>query len=214
MIKAGPLVAALLIVVLLLTITPACAKKPPMMPLFQPLAADPSSRTALAEGKLTLFGTLDLGLQPLDRETRNRYLKEVAGQTADPFGSPVAGQPDPFLVFLFSINNRGTEPVLISPAFAALMDPKRKVTLSPLDSRELAGILATHPAFTPQVSRRVHEATINVNPGQQVARLLVFPAMDRKPKMVEVVFPSVISGTLSGDAPFPFSVTWKPIAEF
>jgi len=214
MIKAGPLAASLLAALILLA-APACVKKPPLTPRIRPLAAVATPQAAAAEeSSLTLFGTLDLGLRYLDPDTRARYLKEVAGQAEDPFRHPDPGRGEIFLVFLFSIENRGTEAALISPTFASLVDRKLKVNLAPIDARELASILAANPAYTPEVSRRLHPATININPGQRLARLLVFPAMDRTPKTVEVIFPSVMSGTLIGDAHFPFSVTWEPVPAF
>lgn len=214
MIKTGPLAATLLAALLLPAVT-ACVKKPPMMPLIRPLAADPAAQPSSAEeASLTLFGTLDLGLRHLDPDTRARYLKEVAGQTEDPFLPGAPGQEEFFLVFLFTVDNRGAEPVLISPSFASLMDRKGRFNIGPFDIRELSGIMAANPAFTPEVSRRFHQATINVNPGERHAKLLVFPAMDSKTDMVEVVIPSVVAGHVSADAHFPFSVTWEQLPAF
>ena len=187
--------------VLLLLCLPAaglsCAKKP-MSPALRPPDGGPAA-------SVTLFGTLDLEMRHLDAETRPRYLREVAGQDGDPFG--------PSLVILFSIDNRGSDPVTISPSFAILTDRKGKTRLSPIDARELGSLLASAPAFTPAVARRLHQATFHVDPGRRLSRLLVFPAMDRKPPALELILPGVISGNLSADARFPFTVAWEPLPE-
>jgi len=186
-----------LLCALLLT-APACRKKP-MMPVMDQAAA------------VTLFGTLQLEMRHLDRETRASYLEQVAGQAADPFAPDNKGR-EAFLVFLFSVENRGDAAALISPGFASLVDRRGKLDLRPLDARELGTILAANPAFSPAVAQRLHPATFNINPGQRLSKLLVFPATDRTPPAVELVLPSVISGTLSADARFPFDVNWSPVS--
>ncbi len=204
MIKTGPLTVVLLAVALLIT-APACQKKPPMNPDFHPLSAG-------EEVRLTLFSTLDMGLRYLDPPTRARYFREVAGQAEDPFLPGTPGVPEPFLVFLFTIDNRGEDAVLISPAFASLSIKAGDIdNIDPLNIHELEAVMATNPAFTPQVSRRFHQATINVNPGQRHAKLLAFPTLGKRTDIAEVIMPSVISGTVAADAHFPFSVTWEPL---
>jgi len=207
---AGPALV-LLLVLLVTATTPSCQKKPPVAPGFAPPGA---TATGASEARVTLFGTLDLGLRFLEPETRARYIREVAGQDEDPFRPTDPGVEEPFLVFLFTIENRGQSPVLISPSFGAMVDRKGRMNLPPFDAREIQELMAAVPAFTPELGRRFHDATVNVNPGQRMSRLLVFPALPRKVEMVEVVFPSLMSGNLSADAHFPFTVTWTPISAF
>ncbi len=210
MIKTGSLAALILFGAVSIFCVPACQKKPPSTPGLQPLTTE----SAGAEARLTLFRTLHLGLRFLDADTRARYLREAAGQSDDPFLPAARGQDEPFLVFLFTVDNQGQEPALISPSFASLLDKKGKINIGPVDLNELSGILASHPAFTPEVSRRCHPATINVNPGERHAKLLIFPALGRRVKMLDVVLPSVMVGHLTADAHFPFTVTWKSSAAF
>ncbi len=208
MIKTGRPITAFLLTAALLVMTTACTKKPPMIPTINPLAD-----TTAAEAGVTLFGTLHLGMRPLDTETRARYFKEVAGQL-DPFSIKTPDGGEAFLVFLFSVENLGEEAVLISPAFASLLAKKGKTKLSPFEPRELSSIMATNPAYTPSVAQRIHPATININPGQRLAKLLVFPALGSKAKLVEVLIPSVMTGNLVADASFPFTVIWEEDPEF
>lgn len=210
--KKPPGIALVLLLAALVAATaPSCRKKPPSAPGFSPLGATGAES---AEARLTLFGSLDLRLRFLDPGTRERYLREVAGQDEDPFRPAHPGAEEPFLVFLFTIENRGQAPVLISPSFGVIIDRKGRMNLPPFAAREIHELLAAEPAFTPELGRRFHDATVNVNPGQRLSRLLAFPALPRRVEMVEVVFPSVMSGNHTADAHFPFTVTWVPLAEF
>ncbi len=215
MIKTGMSTAVLLLAVLLLFTATACQKKLPTTPSLRPLISETAGLTSSGtEVQLVLFGTLRLGMRQLDRATRARYLQEVTGQSEDPFLAPTPDQEDPFLIFLFTVENRGDKPALLSPSFATLTDQKGRFNVAPFDIHELSGILAVNPAFTPEVSRRIHEPTINVNPGTQHTKMLLFPALDRKSDVVEVLIPSVVSGNVTADAHFPFSVTWEPLPAF
>jgi hypothetical protein len=210
MAKTASLGALILIAALSILSVPACQKKQPLIPGLQPLTGENTG----AEARLTLFNTLHMGLRFLDADNRARYLREVAGQNDDPFLPALAGQEEPFLVFLFTVDNQGQEPALISPSFASLLDKKGKINIGPVDLDELSGLLASHPAFTPKVSRRCHRPTINVNPGERHTKLLIFPTLGRRVKILDVVLPSVMVGHLTADAHFPFTVTWEPAASF
>jgi hypothetical protein len=175
------------------------------------LAAGEGAQATQKEVRLLLFGTVHLGLQQLAGEDRARYLSEVVRQEGDPFAPRPAGSPEPFLVFLLSVENLSAETLLLSPGFATLSGQGGSPRESPLDPTLLGEALAADPAFTPELAARLAPDTLTIDSGRRHSRLLVFPPLPRRTKTAIVVIPLVGAGNLAVEASFPFRVSWPEI---
>ncbi len=149
-------------------------------------------------------------LAMLDDASRQRYLRERAGSSIDPFAAAAREGPPAFLTFLLDLENRGGGNLYFQPLMCPIMTPKGDIR-NPLDLPSIQTVYEMldqkmPPAYA-AVGKALFADQVVLPPGGSASGLLVYRTADLKTRTLRLEVRATTSSgeTLQFQVPYRFA---------